>query len=210
MDQARRILVGGWVGGLPAISPFTDGYYTSVPSAALEADVAGFGYIYGLHEIRLVSADGLITASLPVSQALTWNERLAKGELNNRYGLARVDAVLDGIEWSLEAGGISLQAHAMMLGATIQTSGLSPNREQRINRQRGAQMPYFKIYGKAFGDQSDGLYILLKKCKVTTLQGKLGSDGFYITKCSGVGVADATGSLYEIIKAETAGSLPVV
>lgn len=210
MDQALRILSGGWAGGLAAISPLTRGYYATAPSAALTADVAGAGYIYGLRQVRLVSEDGLITGLLPAAQTLSWSERLATGELKDHRGLARVDTVIEGIEWSLEAGGISLQAYSLLLAASVETSGLSPNREQRVNRRRGDAMPYVKIYGRSLGDANDGLHVLLKRCKVTSLEGSLGNQEFLLTECSGVGVADATGSLYEVVKVETDKALPVV
>jgi hypothetical protein len=173
----------------------------------MTADVVA-GYTYGLRDVKITSLAGDVQGDLPASQTLTWKEKVVSDELPGDDVIVSTVGFVQGIEWELEAGGISLEVYAMLTGETVSTTGSTPNRKQTITRKGGKNFPYIKIYGRALGDGNDGVQILIKKAKVTELEGSFKNKEFLITKCSGTGIGDANGDLYDLIKLETDAALP--
>lgn len=173
--------------------------------------MAGFGdKPYGLRDLKVTNIGGSTQVDLPNSLTLTFKERLNQGELRGDDALAAVVAITDAVEWSIEAGGISLEALAIMTGRTNTASGTTPNRTLTMAANAGDNMPYFKIYGKSVGDVStDDIHVKLNKCKLTAgLEGEFKDGGFFMTKCSGIAIDPGAGSIYDIVQNETSASLP--
>lgn len=166
------------------------------------------GFIYGLRDIKLTSLNGATQLDLNAAQTLTWSESVVSDELRGDDVIKATVGYVEGIEFSIEAGGISLEAYAFITGETAVTAGTTPNRTQRVVRTGAKNFPYIKIYGRAIGDGNDGVHVLLRKVKVTSLEGNLTNQEFYITKCSGMGIADDSNELYEIVMNETDAALP--
>lgn len=166
------------------------------------------GYIYGLRDIKLTTIDGVTQVDLPASQTLTWSEEFVNASLKGDDKTVSTVGFLDKLSWNLSAGGISLEALSIITGKTVTTTGTTPNRVQEITRQAGDNSPYFKIYGRALGDNSDGVHVLIKKAKLTSLQGNLQGENFYISQCSGEAIGDDSDDLYDIKKLETDAALP--
>lgn len=166
------------------------------------------GYLYGLRDIKITSLDGATQVDLPAARTLTWSETSVSDELRGDDTIVSAIAFVEGLEWTLEAGGISLEAYALLTGETVVSTGVTPNRQQKITRQAGRSYPYVKVYGRSLGDQGDGAWILLNKVKVNTMEGNMTNQEFYITNCSGTGIKDASGNLYDLIKLETDAALP--
>ena len=158
---------------------------------------------YGIREIKIISADDSQVASLPASQKLDFSERFASAERNNYEGLVGVNTLLEAVEWSLEAGGISLDAHALLMGAAVDVAGSTPNVRRSIRRRALDAMPYVKIYGRAVGDAGDAVHVLLFRCQVTSMEGSLAGQSFYVTSCSGLAIPDTAGDIWEVIELET-------
>ena len=69
--------------------------------------------------------------------------------------------------------------------------------------------PWFKVYGKSLGDDcTDDIHVLLYKVKCTDMEGNLQDGEFFLTKCSGVAIDDASNGVIKIIQHETAAALP--
>lgn len=166
------------------------------------------GFLYGLRDLKLVDLAGASQVDLPAARTLGWSESVVSDVLDGDDIEVSSVAFVKGIEWEIESGGISLEAYAMLTGETVVTSGSTPNRQQKITRKGGKNFPWIKVYGRSLGDANDGAWILLKKCKVTELEGTLGNQEFFLTKCNGRGIADSNNDLYDIVKLETDAALP--
>lgn len=113
-----------------------------------------------------------------------------------------------GVEWELEAGGISLDAYAKMTGRTATAVGTTPNRTVTMNADTGTEFPYFRIYGRAVGDiGTDDIYCVIYRCKVQELEGTFRNNEFFITSCAGVGVDDSALGLFQFVQRETGAAL---
>lgn len=173
--------------------------------------MAGFGdKPFGLRDLKVTNIGGTTQVDLPNGLTLTFKERLTQGEMRGDDATASVVSITDAVEWSIEAGGISLEALAILTGRPATAAGTTPNRTVTMAANAGDNMPYFKIYGKSVGDVStDDIHVKLNKCKLTSgLEGEFKDGSFFMTKCSGIAIDPGAESIYDIVQNETAANLP--
>ena len=165
---------------------------------------------FGLRDVKLVSTSGTPTqVDQPAARTLSFNERVKSGELSGDDKTLAVVAFSDAIEWELEAGGISLDAYALMTGRTVVEEGTTPSQTRTMTGSGGLEVfPYFKIYGKSVGDKADDIHVKIFSAKLTNIQGQLSDGEFCVTQASGVAIDDGTNGLFEIAQNETAEDLP--
>jgi hypothetical protein len=171
------------------------------------ADIVN-GFIYGLHDIKLTNLAGTTQVDLPAAQTMTWNETIVSDSLRGDDKIVSTNSFVEGGEFTLEAGGISLEAYALMTGETVVSAGSTPNRTVTLTRTAGKAFPWMKVYGRALGDNGDGVHVKLRKAKLTSLEGNMTGQEFYITKAGGIFIADSSDQLYDIVKLETDAALP--
>jgi hypothetical protein len=170
--------------------------------------MAGFGdKPYGLREVKIKPIGGSIV-TLPVAQQLTFREMVTSDMLRGDDVIKSVVAFSEGLEWSLEAGGISLEAYAALTGRTAVAAGTTPSRTVTLSAEGGDPFPYLEIYGKALGEEEDDIHCKIFRAKVTALEGRFQNRQFFITTCSGIAVADSSGDTFEFVQNETAADLP--
>ena len=169
-------------------------------------DVAGNGYLYGLRDIKIITSTEAI--DLPASQTLQFSEVITSDQLRGDDVIVSTVAFPEGIEFTLEAGGIDLKAWAALTGESIVTAGTTPNRTETFTRHGAQNFPYVKIYGRSLGDGIDSVHLLIPKAKLTSLEGTLALQSFFMTSASGTAVADGTNILYQVVKLETDAELP--
>lgn len=165
---------------------------------------------FGIYDIKLTNITGAAQVDLPYAQTMTFSERLVSGELRGDGKTVAVVSEVDAVEASLEAGGISLEAYALMSGRTVVTSGTTPNRVSTLTGEGAERFPYFKVYGKSLADGDDDVHIKLFKCKLTSgLEGSLG-DGEYMMSNMGsiLCIDDGSNGIFDIVQNETAATLP--
>ena len=163
---------------------------------------------FGLRQITLVPLPSGSAVVLPAALTLSFSESLISGELRGDDAVQAIAAITDKIEWSLEAGGMSLEAIKVMTGRTIAASGTTPNQKNTLTIAAGDTMPYFKIYGKIVNDDGSDVHCLLYKCKLTGgLEGEFKEGEFYIQKCEGVAITNGT-KIAELVHNETATTVP--
>jgi hypothetical protein len=172
--------------------------------------MAGYGdKPFGLHEIRLVSADGNDVVDLEVSRVMSFTPRMLTGELTGSDKLASVASFIEALEWSLEEGGIPLEALGLITGHTVTESGSTPNRTNTLKLHAASKMPYFKIYGKALGEGDDDVHVKIWKAKLTgNIEGQFQYGEFYVTSMNGLAVEDAVNGLTDVVQNETTANLP--
>lgn len=170
--------------------------------------MAGYGdKPFGLQAVKIVK--GATVSTLPVAQTLKFKERVKSNELPGNDRIAAVNAIVEAVEWELEAGGISLEAYALMTGRTVEVDGVSPAETTTLTGNAGQVYPYFKIYGKVMGVDADDIHVKIFKAKLTEgLEGTFGNGEFFVTSCKGIAVDDGTNGIWEFVQNETAAELP--
>lgn len=170
--------------------------------------MAGFGdKPYGLREVKIKPVGGTIQV-LPVARQLTFREMVTSATLRGDDVIKSVVAFSEGVEWTLEAGGISLECYGALTGRVPVTTGVTPNRTVTLTAEGGDAFPWITIWGKALGDGGDDIHCKIMKAKVTALEGRFQNQEFYVTSCSGIAVADASNEAFEFVQNETAAALP--
>lgn len=164
---------------------------------------------FGIRDVKITDISGSTQVDLPSSRVLTFRERGKSGELSGDDQTVALVSRADAIEWELEAGGISLEAYALMTGRTAALTGTTPNQILTLTGEATEQFPYIKVYGKAIGDGADDVHVKIWKAKVMgPLEGGFQDGEFFVSKCSGVGIDDGTNGVFDIVQNETAASLP--
>jgi len=171
--------------------------------------MAGYGdKPFGLRDIKITNIGGTVQEDLPSAQTMQVTERVVNAEMEGDDVIVSVVSFVQALEWSLEAGGISLEALELITGRTASESGTTPNRILTLNTESGDHFPWFKIYGKSLGEGDDDIHVKIYKAKCTALEGTWQGGEFYVTNCSGMAVDDGSNGLYDIVQNETAAALP--
>jgi hypothetical protein len=162
---------------------------------------------FGLNQVKLVKSATVVT--LRAAQTLSFTPRLIGGELKGNDQIVAVGASVEALEWSLEEGGLSLDALALVTGFTATTSGSTPSQINSMKGHAGTAFPYFKIYGKVMSDSGDDVHVKIWRAKITgNIEGEFKGGEFYIAKMTGIAVEDSVNGLYDIVLNETATTLP--
>lgn len=163
---------------------------------------------YGIRDIKLTNLAGSVQVDMPAARTFSFSERIKSGELSGDDKTLAVVAFSDAVEWSLEAGGISLEIYALMTGRTATVAGTTPNQTDTLAGAAQQSFPYFKVYGKAIDDSAGDIHCKLPKCKLTSLQGSFGDGEFWITQASGIAIDDGSVGVFVFVANETAANLP--
>lgn len=163
---------------------------------------------FGLRDVKLTNMAGDTQVSLPAPQTLSFSERIRSGELSGGDSLKAVVAYAEAVEWSLEAGGISLEAYALLTGRTVTEEGTTPNKTNTLTGSAGDVFPYIKVYGKVICEGDDDIHCKLWKAKLTKLEGSFKEGAFWVTSGGGVAVDDGVNGIYDFVQNETATDLP--
>lgn len=168
---------------------------------------------YGLREVELIPIDEAGVAGTPVrlpnSQTFSFEEAEEFSELRGDDKLVAVRGNGAAVNWSLEAGGISLAAWKVLTGGTVDETGTSPAAVRTFQKKGADTRPYFKVRGRAISDSGGDIIGRLPKCRTTgNLAGEFADGEFFVTSCDGQALPDETDDLlYEFIHNETAAPL---
>jgi hypothetical protein len=163
--------------------------------------------LFGLHEVKFVSMDGNTIVDLPVSQKLTFKERVISAESAGDDAIQAIQTVPIAADWELEHGGIPLPAYALVTGRTLSVDGVSPNEVATLDANL-TPFPYFQIFGKSLDESLGDLHVKIFKAKLTeSPEGSLEYGKFLVLSMKGTAVAGAEGFTYEFAAHETAEAL---
>ncbi len=144
---------------------------------------------FGLREVTILEASGGSHA-LDAERLLVWRWRYDTDEMHGEDRIVAVGSRIIGYDFELEEGGISLALYAALVGGNLSATGAT---DYYLRRDAGEAVPYLTIRGRAISEDGGDTEVTLKKCKVTDgPEGRFEKGLFYLTKCSGVGIADAT------------------
>jgi hypothetical protein len=145
---------------------------------------------YGLRDIKLTPyTDATNTAlgipvDLPVSRTLSFSETEEFSTLEGDDETAATHGAGPIVEWELESGGISLQAWAVLAGATYNGGATRRSIKKNVAQQRGS----FKIEGQIISDSGGDIHCEIFRAKCNdSLDGEFSYGNFMLTNCSGVG-----------------------
>jgi hypothetical protein len=163
---------------------------------------------YGLRDVKLRPIDdtGVVgtAVDLPASQTLSFSEAEDYETLRGDDRDVAIHGKGPKVEWDLEAGGISLEAVALLSGGEVTDSGTSPAGTKSLLKKTTDARPYFQIEGQSVNDNAGDVHVLIYKCKCTdTIEGEFADGTFFVTKCSGEGIGDEDDNLYMITWNET-------
>lgn len=164
---------------------------------------------YGLRDVKLrpIDAAGTVGASvdLPVARTLSFTEAEDFEELRGDDKVVAIRGKGPKIEWELESGGISLNAHKIMSGGTTTASGVAPNEKLSLKKLTTDVRPYFQAEGQSISDSGGDFHALLYKLRASdSLEGEMADGQFWLTSASGEGIGNAANELYEFTANETA------
>lgn len=168
---------------------------------------------YGLRDVKLtpLGADGKTPGTavdLPVARTFSYADTEDFEELAGDDQKVATHGAGPVVEWSLEGGGISLEAYAVMAGGIVTTSGVTPDQVKTYKKSATDQRPQFKAEGQAISDSGGDLHGLVYRCKADgSLEGEMGNGAFWLTSASGKGYgsleAGSLDDLYDFIQNET-------
>lgn len=163
---------------------------------------------FGLRDVKLapltVETPGT-AVDLPNAQTLTFAETEDFEELRGDDATVAVHGLGATVDWELGAGGISLEALAVINGGTIAETGVTPNQVKTYSKEKTDARPYFTAIGKAISDSGGDFWVRLYRCKATgEISGEMTDGSFWVTSCSGRAIGqDSDGLIYEFIQHET-------
>lgn len=164
--------------------------------------------VFGLRQLKLTDTAGANVVYLPSAMMLHFTEKTQSADFTAEGVWVAARSMSVGVEWEMEAGGISLEAYAKMTGRTAALAGSAPNRTVTMAGDGGTDFPYFRIYGRAVGDiGTDDIYCVLYRCKVQELEGTFRNGEYWITSCAGIAVEDSTNGLFTFVQRETGAAI---
>ena len=169
--------------------------------------MAGYGnFAYGLRQVALYSADGTGKVLLPVAMMMHVTPLLESARFEAEGRLVGATSFVSGAEWELEAGGISLEALAKLVGGVAVQAGSAPGRTLTLSLDAGDAMPYLRIAGRAVGSDAGDVICRLYRCKVETMEGTFRDGEFWVSYAKGVAVSNGSVAV-EFVQQETAAAL---
>ena len=167
---------------------------------------------FGLRDVKIypyLDAQGTVLAStgfdLPNAQTFSFTETEEFVDLRGDDTLVASHGNGAQVNWSLEAGGISLQCWAVFTGGTILETGVAPNRLITLRKCSDDARPYFQVHGKVISDSGGDITGKVYRAKCNgDISGQFGDGAFFVTSADGIGLPiPGTKLLYDIIHAET-------
>lgn len=164
---------------------------------------------YGLRDVKLKAEGTTTQVDLPNSRTFSFSEAENFTELRGDDTVVAIRGTGPSVNWDLEAGGISLEAYAILVGGTVTESGVTPNIKKTYKKLVTQSRPYFRVEGQAISDSGGDFHVVLYRCKAEgDIEGELTDGEFWLTSGSGRAVKDlASDVLYDFIQNETATAI---
>lgn len=176
---------------------------------------------YGLRDVKITpytDATATVLAGssvdLPNGRTFSFAETEKFEELRGDDSLVAVHGAGPQVAWSLEGGGVSLEAVQAMYGGTITTTGSTPNRIKKLRKLKTDLRPYFKVEGQIISDSGGDVHAVVWRCRATDdLSGEFADGQFFLTGASGQGLGCLIAGpdlnvVWDIVQNETATAIP--
>lgn len=184
----------------------------------MTAPLAPAKYPFGLRDVKIypfLDQQGTALAEegidLPAAQTFSFADSEDFTDLRGDDELLASHGNGAQVNWTLEAGGISLPAWAIFTGGQIIETGAAPNRVITLRKCTDDARPYFQVRGLAMNDnQGDTVGVVYRaKCN-GDISGQFGEGAFFVTSADGIGMGiPGTKLLYDFIQHESRTFLPL-
>lgn len=168
---------------------------------------------YGLRDVKLTPYTDPTTLAatsvdLPNSRTFTFEEAESFEELRGDDKVVATRGKGPSVNWSLEAGGISLEAYQVINGGTVTVTGVAPASVQTYTKKATDARPEFKVEGQAISESGGDFHVVLYRCKATDkLSGSMGDGTFWLTACGGTALPSkltaSVDALYDFVQNDT-------
>lgn len=173
---------------------------------------------YGVRDIKLTQYTDAVgttlntsSVDLPYIQTLNFTEAEEFQELRGDDKVITTRGRGSQVNWSLEAGGLSTQAWAVVTGGSVTETGTAPNRVSELRKKATTARPFFRIDGRVISDSGGDINVRIYRCRATgDVQANFTNGEFQTSQISGVGLPlldDTNDLIYSIFRRETAASL---
>lgn len=118
-----------------------------------------------------------------------------------------------GVEWSIEHGGLNMDAYVAIVGGAVLTTGVTPNVKKTYKKKSTDQRPYFQVEGQSISDSGGDVHGVVYRCKCNeNVKGTWEDGEFWVTKLSGIGIpenelAANLDDLYDFVHNETKAAI---
>jgi hypothetical protein len=167
---------------------------------------------FGMRDVKIypyLDAQGTILADegfdLPNAQTFSFADSEDYTDLRGDDELVATHGNGAQVNWSLEAGGISLQVWAVFTGGQIIETGTAPNRVITLRKLSDDARPYFKAVGQIMSESGGDIQAHVYRAKCNgDISGQFGDGQFFVTSADGIGLPmPGTRLLYDIKQHET-------
>lgn len=173
---------------------------------------------YGLRDVKLTpytdaAGTTLGTAvDLPNARNFAFTAAEEFTELRGDDQVVTTHGQGEKVAWSLEGGGISLEAYRVLAGGTITETGTAPAQKKTYKKNVVDLRPWFQAEGQSISDSGGDLHPIVHKCKATgALGGTFADTTYLLTNASGDGLPStktgSIGDLYTFVQNETAAAI---
>lgn len=164
---------------------------------------------FGLRDVKIWQLDDTGArmnpgVDLPVAQTFSFKETVSSDQLKGDDIIQASHDYEPIIEWELDAGGISLEAYAILTGGTVTSSGTTPSQIKTFSKLTTDAKPYFEVEGQAISDSGGDMHCIVYRCKNDgDMDGKFDNGTFFVTKATGKAYGRLDNQkLYEFIQNE--------
>jgi hypothetical protein len=167
---------------------------------------------YGMRDCKIYpyadalgSILGSVGYDLPNMQTFSFAEAEEYTDLRGDDSLVATHGNGAQVNWSLEAGGISLTIWAILTGGQIIETGAAPNRVITLRKLSDDARPYFRVDGQIISDAGGDVHAVVYRAKCNgDISGQFGDGAFFVTAADGVGLPMIdTKLLYDIVQYES-------
>ncbi|AEK07470.1 hypothetical protein SEND513_24 [Mycobacterium phage Send513] len=169
-------------------------------------------YPFGLRDVKLypfMDSEGTQLAEegfdLPAAQTFSFADSEDFTDLRGDDVLLASHGNGAQVNWTIEAGGISLQAWAILTGGQIIEEGVAPNRTITLRKCSDDARPYFQVRGLAMNDNGGDTVGIVYRAKCNgDVSGTFGDGQFFVTSADGIGLPmPGTKLLYDFVQHES-------
>jgi hypothetical protein len=166
---------------------------------------------YGLRDVKVATLDNAgvkgTLVDFPNAQTLEFQESTNVQQLRGDDVVVAQRVTIDSVDWTLEGGGLSLEAMVVIAGGTITTTGTTPSVVKKWRRMGSDAYPDFFMEGQSLSESGGDDHIVLHRCKATQISGSHTDQEFWVSHAEGNAIATLTtanvGAVWDFVANET-------
>jgi hypothetical protein len=170
---------------------------------------------YGLRDVKVATLDSAgvkgTLVDLPAAQTLEFTEETTSQTLRGDDSVVAQRTTIDNVSWTMESGGISLEAYTVIAGGTVTTTGVTPSVIKKWRRMNTDAYPDFFAEGQSMSESGGDHHLVLHRCKATQISGTHADGEFWVSHAEGTAIGTLTvanvGAVWDMVENETATAI---